>query len=97
MSQCKDCGGSGICQHGRERSQCKDCGGSSICEHGRRKSACKDCGGGSICEHGRVRSRCKDCGGSSGSKLASGKSPNLFASMQGTGAFARVVVSAVPA
>jgi hypothetical protein len=49
------------------------------------------------CEHGRVRSRCKDCGGSSGSKLASGKSPNLFASMQGTGAFARVVVSAVPA
>ena len=44
-----------------------------------------------------MRSRCKDCGGSSGSKLASGKSPNLFASMQGTGAFAKVVVSAVPA
>ena len=23
----KDCGGSGICEHGRVRTQCKDCGG----------------------------------------------------------------------
>ena len=44
-----------------------------------------------------MRSQYKDFGGSSGSKLASGKSPNLFASMQGTAAFVRVVVSAVPA
>ena len=32
---CKECGGSGICEHGRQRSQCKECGGASICEHGR--------------------------------------------------------------
>jgi len=54
---CKDCGGSGICEHGRQRSRCKDCGGSGIC---------KDCGGGSICEHGRKRSVCKDCKDSGG-------------------------------
>ena len=38
-------GGSGICEHGRQRSQCKDCCGASICEHGRVRSRCKDCGG----------------------------------------------------
>ena len=63
-SVCKDCGGPGICEHGRQRSHCMDCGGSGICEHGRVRSVCKDCGGGGICEHGRVRSVCKDCGGS---------------------------------
>ena len=26
---CKDCGGSGICEHGRRRCRCKECGGSS--------------------------------------------------------------------
>ena len=61
---CKECGGSGICEHGRQRSGCKDCGGSGICEHGRIRSVCKDCGGGNTkCEHGRQRSKCKDCGG----------------------------------
>ena len=39
------CRGSGLCEHGRQRSQCKDCGGSGLCEHGRRKSRCKECGG----------------------------------------------------
>ena len=39
---CKDCGGSGLCEHGRLRNTCKDCGGGSICEHGRRRSTCKD-------------------------------------------------------
>jgi hypothetical protein len=62
---CKDCGGSGVCEHGRVRTQCKDCGGSGICKHGRVRGVCKDCGGGSICEHGRVRGVCKDCGGGS--------------------------------
>ena len=38
-----ECGGSGICEHGRIRSQCKECGGSSICEHGRQRSFCNDC------------------------------------------------------
>ena len=27
-SHCKDCGGSQICEHGRERNRCKNCGGS---------------------------------------------------------------------
>ena len=25
LSQCKECGGSGICKHGRQRGQCKEC------------------------------------------------------------------------
>ena len=25
--RCKDCGGSGLCEHGRQRTLCKDCGG----------------------------------------------------------------------
>ena len=44
--QCKECGGSKKCEHGRQRSQCKECAGSGICEHGRRRSKCKECGGG---------------------------------------------------
>ena len=40
---CKECGGSGICEHGRQRSRCKECGGSGICEHGRRRTQCKEC------------------------------------------------------
>ena len=43
--QCKECGGAGICEHGRRRYQCKECGGKGICEHGRRRSKCKECGG----------------------------------------------------
>ena len=60
---CKDCGGSSLCEHGRERSRCKDCGGSGFCEHGRQRSKCKQCGGSGICEHGQRRSSCKECGG----------------------------------
>jgi len=48
-SHCKDCGGSGICTHGRQKSLCKDCGGSGFCTHGRQKSRCKDCGGSGFC------------------------------------------------
>ena len=64
-SLCKDCGGSSICPHERQRSQCKECGGSSICPHDRVRSQCKECEGGAICLHGRQRSYCKECGGSS--------------------------------
>uniref|UniRef100_A0A0G4HB66 CR-type domain-containing protein n=1 Tax=Chromera velia CCMP2878 TaxID=1169474 RepID=A0A0G4HB66_9ALVE len=60
---CKECGGSGICEHGRVRYRCKECGGGSICEHGRVRYWCKECGGGCICEHGRARYYCKDCDG----------------------------------
>ena len=42
---CKECGGSQICEHGRQRHQCKECGGSQICEHGRQRTQCKECGG----------------------------------------------------
>ena len=41
----QDCGGTGVCQHNRQRSRCKDCGGASICQHNRLRSDCKDCGG----------------------------------------------------
>lgn len=57
--KCKECGGKGICEHGRQRNKCKECGGSAICAHGRERTRCKECGGGSICEHGKRRSRCK--------------------------------------
>jgi hypothetical protein len=68
---CKECGGVGICAHGRVRSQCKveGCRGASICPHGRERSVRKveGCGGASICIHGRQRSVCKveGCGGGS--------------------------------
>ena len=42
-SLCKDCGGSQICDHNRERRRCRNCGGSGICDHDRRRSDCKDC------------------------------------------------------
>ena len=58
---CKQCGGSGICEHDRIRSRCKECNGGSICIHGRQRSQCKDCKGGSICEHNKQRSQCKNC------------------------------------
>jgi hypothetical protein len=57
-------GGSGACEHGRQRSRCKSCGGRGICKHGRQKARCKECGGSGICEHGRQRTHCKECGGS---------------------------------
>ena len=46
MSRCKNCGGSGLCEHGRQRSQCKEGGGGGLCEHGRVRRRCKECRGG---------------------------------------------------
>jgi hypothetical protein len=63
-AQCRDCGSSLFCEHGRQKYQCKDCGGSKICKHGKQKAQCKDCGGSQICEHGKYKAACKDCGGS---------------------------------
>ena len=62
-NQCKECGGKGICEHGRRRSHCKECGGTGIYEHGRERRRCKECGGKGICEHGWQRNQCKECGG----------------------------------
>ena len=37
MVNSQDCGGKGICVHGREQRYCKECGGKGICVHGRRR------------------------------------------------------------
>ena len=58
---CKDCGGSGICDHQRRRTACRDCRGSSFCEHQRRRAECRKCEGSSICVHRRRRSECNPC------------------------------------
>ena len=44
-NQCRECKGSGICEHQRVRSRCRDCKGSSICKHQRQKSRCQECKG----------------------------------------------------
>ena len=78
---CHDCGGSGLCKHGKQtckecqshllcvhkrfKRQCQDCGGSAYCEHNKQKSQCIVCEGGSICEHKKLKNRCKECGGQS--------------------------------
>jgi hypothetical protein len=65
IRNCKQYGGSSVCEHNRRRRRCKQCDGSGICEHNRERSGCKQCGGSMICEHNRERRRCKQCGGSS--------------------------------
>ena len=61
--RCKECGGSGLCPHGRVKWWCKECGGTAgICTHGRRKYYCKECGGAGVCLHGRQKHSCKECG-----------------------------------
>jgi DnaJ-class molecular chaperone len=40
---CKECHGTGLCEHLRMKSKCKDCGGGSICIHQKLKSRCKMC------------------------------------------------------
>ena len=62
---CKDCGGSRLCERKRRRSDCIECGGDRICEHKQIRSRCKECGGDSVCVHSRRRSDCKECGGDS--------------------------------
>ena len=44
-SQCKECGGAAICEHGRRRSTARSAVGHQICEHGRRRTVCKECRG----------------------------------------------------
>jgi hypothetical protein len=40
---CKECGGGGICDHGRVRYTCKECGGGGICHHGQVRYTCNKC------------------------------------------------------
>ena len=58
---CKDCKGSGICEHQRLRTRCNDCKGSGICEHQRRRTQCKDCTGSGICVHWNNKRICVHC------------------------------------
>ena len=58
ISQCKQCCGASICEHGRSKCICKECSGVSICEHRRICSQCGDCGGSSMCR------QCKEIRGS---------------------------------
>jgi hypothetical protein len=60
---CTECGGSGVCPHGRQKYTCTECGGSGVCAHGRQKRICKECGRRGTCAHGRIKGVCKECGG----------------------------------
>jgi len=62
-ASCIDCGGKGICSHGKSRFRCKECGGGKRkqCPRGRQPYCCKNCGGKGICSHGKQRSKCKVC------------------------------------
>ena len=65
-TRCMECGGSELCQHGRQKRDCKECtkpGDGRICIHNRRKDLCKE-GGTGYCEHDKMKSNCSDCGGS---------------------------------
>ena len=52
---CKECGGSQICEHGKQQSYCNECGGSEICEHGRQRHQCQVCSGTGIYVCGHCR------------------------------------------
>ncbi len=66
--RCKECGGKGLCKHGRDRSRCKECGGKKQvrkrCPHGKALNGyfCKECGGKGLCKHDRRRDQCVDRG-----------------------------------
>jgi hypothetical protein len=62
---CKQCGGSGICEHNRNRYACKECKDagktSSLCEHNVYKYHCAQCGT-NKCQHGNNKNTCRQCG-----------------------------------
>jgi hypothetical protein len=54
-----DCGGTGVCVHGKSKYRCKECGGRGICAHNRQKAKCRECVGSSgICSHGMRKGDC---------------------------------------
>ena len=63
QSDCKKCGGNGICEHGNHKRFCPDCGGKGLCEHNRPRYLCPDCKGEGICKHNRRKYYCPDCKG----------------------------------
>jgi hypothetical protein len=62
---CKHCGGSGICQHNRNRYACKECKNegktTQLCEHNVSKYNCAQCGT-NKCQHGNNKNTCRQCG-----------------------------------
>ena len=60
---CKDCGGSGICTHGKNKNACKECHGIRFCIHNKQKARCIICGGNALCEHKKQKQHCVDCNG----------------------------------
>jgi hypothetical protein len=72
---CKECGGHGLCAHGRHKSKCVRCSvrrlddgamevRGSFCRHMRRKAYCRECGEATFCEHDKRRETCLLCRGS---------------------------------
>jgi hypothetical protein len=59
LSHCKECGGSSICEHNKQRHQCKACGGTSICEYNQTKARCTVCCGGPGARMWREKSESK--------------------------------------
>lgn len=43
IDKCRECGGAGLCAHGKYKSDCYACGGTSMCVHGRKKCTCWQC------------------------------------------------------
>lgn len=60
---CRECKGSQICIHGRQKAYCIECGGSQICKHRKQRRYCRDCEAKRICPHTVDSSKCKLCGG----------------------------------
>ncbi len=58
---CKECHGSQICEHNKQKYSCKDCKGPAICIHNKSKYICKDCKGAYICDHNIVKYSCRIC------------------------------------
>lgn len=50
-SQCRECDGSGYCEHNRIKSSCRDCWSKRPCKHGLERPLCVDCKGWAFCAH----------------------------------------------
>jgi hypothetical protein len=62
---CVKCGGSALCDHGKQHSYCRECNGSAYCDHGKLRKLCRECpdGGGAYCPCGKLKQVCKKCRG----------------------------------
>jgi hypothetical protein len=62
---CKPCGGSGYCQHGKNKYKCQECKDAGkpthLCDHGKPQYCCAQCGT-NRCQHGNIKRDCTECG-----------------------------------